>query len=225
MHAINRQQYIDLVYNGDARANGLVHWPTGAYALPEEELEELQGFDPELSRQLLQDAGLDLPVPITVMFPANSTIEEHSSHLPIFLEQMAAAGFEVQQDAQDFNTWLDNYTNKNYDASLALNQVYETPEIPLDFHHSAGPAGDDIYSNGLQDPEVDAAIEEAKTITEPDELVEAIHEVQRLIYDKGPCFLPIVSPFSRTLYWNFVKNIPSGLGSTGLLINTWWLDQ
>ena len=46
MHAINRQQYIDLIYAGDARANGLVHWPTGAYALHDQGLEARQPFNP-----------------------------------------------------------------------------------------------------------------------------------------------------------------------------------
>ena len=224
MHSINRQQYIDIVYKGDAQANGLVHWPTGAYALPPEELEQLQGFDAELSKQLITDAGFDIPLKIKVMFPANSTIEEHNTHLPIFLEQMEDAGFEVEQDAQDFGTWLDNYTNKNYDISLALNQVYENPETPLDFQHSEGPAGDNIYSTGLQNPEIDAEIERVKRITDSEELVNAIHELQRKIYEAGPMFLPIVSPFSRTLYWDFVKNIPEGLGVADLLLNDWWLD-
>ena len=225
MHAMNREQYVELVYKGDAQPNGLVHWPTGSYALPPEELAQLQKFDPELSKQLIADAGHDLPLKVKCMFAANSTIEEHSTHLPIFLEQMRAAGFEVEQDGQDFVTWLDNYTNKNYDFSLALNQVYETPEIPLDFQHTHGPAGSDIYSNGLQDPEVDAAIEATKSVTDPDELASAVQDVQRLIYDKGPVFLPLVTPFSRTLYWNFVKNVPVGLGNTGLqAARQVWLD-
>jgi ABC-type transport system substrate-binding protein len=225
MHAIRRDDYIERVYGGDAQGNGLVHWPTGAYALPEDELEQLQRYDPELSKQLITEAGFDLPLPVKVMFPASSTIEEHDQHLPIWLVQMEEAGFKVEQDAQDFVTWLDNYTNKNYDASLALNQVYETPENPLDFQHSKGPAGSDTFSNGLLDPDVDAAIDASKEITDTEELVDAIHEVQRLIYDKGPTFLPIVSPFSRVLYWNFVKNIPTGLGNTGLLLRPYiWLD-
>ncbi len=225
MHAINRAQYIDLVYKGDAQANGLVHWPVGAYALEPDELEELQGWDVEKSKALIQEAGFELPLKVKVMFAANSTIEEHNTHLPIFIEQMAAAGFEVEQDGQEFGTWLDNYTNINYDASLALNQIYETPEIPLDFHHSRGPAGDEIFSGGLKDDAIDAAIDATKTITNPDELIQAIHDVQRQIYEVGPMFLPIVSPFSRTLFWNFVKNIPSGLGSVGLLLNDWWVDE
>jgi peptide/nickel transport system substrate-binding protein len=224
MHSINRDQYVSLVYGGDAGVNGLVHWPQGAFALPEDEVAELQKFDPELSKQLIQDAGFEVPMDVTVMFPANSTIEEHSTHLPIFLEQMEAAGFNVIQDAQDFGTWLDNYTVKNYDMSLALNQVYETPEIPLDFQHSKGPAGDEIFSSGIGDPEIDAAIEAAKTITDNEELVDALQDLQRQIYEVGPMFLPLVSPFSRTLYWDFVKNIPTGLGSTGLLLNDTWLD-
>jgi peptide/nickel transport system substrate-binding protein len=224
MYAINRQDYIERVYQGDARPNGLIHWGLGDFALPEEELEQLQPYDPERSKQLIREAGYELPLRIKVMFPANSTIEEHNQHLPIFLEQMEAAGFQVEQDAQDFGTWLDNYRDKNYDASLALNQVYETPEIVIGFQHSKGPAGSEIYSNGLQDPEVDAAIDRTKEILDQDELVQALHDVQRLIYEKGPTFLPIVSPLTRTLYWNFVKDVPQGLGSAGLFVNTWWLD-
>ena len=138
---------------------------------------------------------------------------------------MRAAGFEVEQDAQDFVTWLDNYTNKNYDASLSLNQIYWTPEIPLDFQHSKGPAGSDIYSNGLQDAEVDKAIEDSKGITDPAEFTQAVLDVQRLIYEKGPSFLPIVSPNGHTLYWNFVKDVPQGLGNYGDLVNSEWLDR
>jgi len=225
MHALNRQQYIDLVYKGDAKPDGLVHWSAGPYPLPPEELDQLQKFDPEQSKQLIKDAGHDLPLKIKCMFPGSSTIEEHLTHLPIFLEQMRAAGFDVEQDAQDFVTWLGNYRDKNYDISLALNQIYETPENPLDFQHSKGPAGSDIYSNGLQDPEVDAAIEATKSITDPEELIKAVQDVQRLIYDKVPVFLPLVTPFTRTLYWNFVKNVPVGLGNTGLQVaRSVWLD-
>jgi peptide/nickel transport system substrate-binding protein len=225
MHALNRQQYIDLVYGGDAKPDGLVHWSAGPYPLPPDELDQLQKFDPEQSKQLIKDAGHDLPLKIKCMFPGNSTIEEHSTHLPIFLEQMAAAGFVVEQDAQDFVTWLGNYRDKNYDISLALNQIYETPENPLDFQHSKGPAGSDIYCNGLQDPEVDAAIEATKSITDSQELVKAVQDVQRKIYAKAPVFLPLVTPFIRTLYWNFVKNVPVGLGNTGLQVaRSVWLD-
>jgi peptide/nickel transport system substrate-binding protein len=224
MHAINRQEYIDIVYQGGARANGLVHWPVSG-ALSEDELEALQPFNPEESKRLIKEATGNDRVSVKVVFPI-SPIEEHEQHLPIFIEQMKAAGFDVEQDAKDLAGWLNDYRGKTYDASLALNQIYETAEIPLDFQHSKGPAGSDIYATGLQDPEIDAVIDGTKRITNFDEQVEAIKAAQRAIYEAGPAFLPIVTPFSRTLYWNFVKGVPVGLGTTGLfLTQDTWLDR
>jgi peptide/nickel transport system substrate-binding protein len=223
MHALKRQDYIDIVYQGAARANGIVHWPVSG-ALDEDEVEELQGHNPELSRQLIQEVTGKDSIDITCMFPT-SPIEEHEQHLPIFLEQMRNAGFKVNQDVRDLGGWLTEYRNKNYECSLALNQIYETAEIPLDFQHSKGPAGSDIYATGLQDPEIDAAIDGTKRIIDFDERVAAIQDVQRQIYEAGPTFLPLVTPFSRTLYWDFVKDVQSGLGTSALFLrHQWWLD-
>jgi peptide/nickel transport system substrate-binding protein len=223
MHAINRQDYIDRVYGGAAGANGIVHWPVSG-ALSEEELADLQGYDPALSKQLISDATGQDSIDVTVMFPT-SPIQEHEQHLPIFIDQMTQAGFNVNQVPLDLGGWLASYRTKDYDASLSLNQIYETAEIPLDFQHSKGPAGSDIYAGGLQDPEIDAAIDATKSITDFDERVEAIKQVQRQIYEAGPAFLPFVTPFSRTIYWNYVKDVPIGLGTTGLfLTQNMWLD-
>ena len=46
--------------------------------------------------------------------------------------------------------------------TLALNQVYETPEMPLDFHRTGGPLADGTYAPGLGDAEIDAAIDLTK---------------------------------------------------------------
>ncbi len=164
MHAINRQDYIDRVYKGEAKANGLVHWSLGDYALPEDELAKLQPYDPKKSKELIKAATGKDTVDITVMWPADSIIEEHNLHLPIWLQQMADAGFNVNKDPQAFTTWLGNYTDLKYDASLALNQVYEYAEFNMDLEHSDGPARNKIYSNGLGTlyPEIDAAIDESK---------------------------------------------------------------
>ena len=223
LHAIDRQVYIDIIYEGAARANGLVHWAvTGA--LSDEELQDLQPFDPELSRSLLREAGVADPLPINVIFPTGPT-QEHEDHLPIWIRQMEQAGFKVNQQPKDIAAWLNDYRNLDYECSLALNQIYETAEIPLDFQHSRGPAGSDIYATGLRDPVIDAEIDATKSIIDFDERVAAIQEVQRKIYDAGPTTIPIVTPFSRTIYWDFVKNVPTGLGTTGLfLTDGMWLD-
>jgi ABC-type transport system substrate-binding protein len=226
LYAIDRQAYIDTVYKGEAQANGLVHWPQGDAALSPDELEELQPYDPEESRALIRAATGQDTVKVKVMWPAETPIEEHNLHLPIWLQQMAAAGFEVEADAQPFATWLERYTNLDYDASLALNQVYEYPEFNIDFQHSEGPARNGIYSIGVCElyPEINQAIDDVKGKTTEEEYYAAIKDLQRLIYEKGPTFIPFVSPYSFTLYQPRVKALPRGIGASGLFVNTWYLE-
>jgi ABC-type transport system substrate-binding protein len=223
MYAFNRQEFIDRVYQGAAQANGLVHWCV-AGALSASDLEKYQPFNPAKSKQLIKAATGKDSISVKVMF-STFEIEELPEHLPIFIEQMKNAGFDVQQDPRDLGSWLGDYRNKTYDASLSLNQIYETAEIPLDFQHSKGPAGSNIYATGVQDPAIDAAIDATKRITNFDERVKAIQDAQKKIYDAGPACLPLVTPYSRTLYWDFVKDVPTGLGTTGLfLTHGIWLN-
>jgi len=228
LHALDRQQYVDLIVGeGGGRPNGLVHWPLGDFALTPEELEELQPYDPAMSRSLIQEATGSDSIDINVIYPV-SDIEFHDKHLPIFLQQMADAGFNITEDAQDFTTWLANYTAVEYDASLSLNQVYETPEVPLDFHAAQGPQGDGNFAIGIGSlyPEVEEAIQATKAATSVEEQIEAVHNAQRVIYENAPAFLPIMSWTGFTLYHPFVKNVQEGLGATGLyLTRETWLEQ
>jgi ABC-type transport system substrate-binding protein len=226
MHAIDRQAFVDRVYQGEAEANGLIHWPLGDIGLPKDERDELQKYDPQMSKDLIRAVTGEDTIQIKMMYPSESEIEEHSLHLPIFLQQLRQAGFEVQEEPQAFGTWLENYTNMNYDCSLALNQVYEYAEFLMDFQHSEGPARNNIYAVGVGAlyPDIDEDIDRVKGITDPEEFQTAMHGLQRRIYEVGPTFLPLVSPYSFTLYQKNVKGIPSGIGSSGLWVNTFYID-
>ena len=219
--AINRREYIDLVYSGDANPDGLVQWALGSYALPEDELETLQPFDIEEAKRLVQEVG---GVRMKVMYPANTPILEHDRHMPIFLKQMRDAGIEVEDDSQVFSEWVTNLREINYECTLNLNQIYETPEIPLNIHTKNGPFGDGTYLRGMDDPEIEAAIQKASTTLEFDQRVEEVREAQRVIYSKEPISLPLVTPYTHTAWQKRVKNIPSGVGTTWFVLNTLWID-
>lgn len=221
--AINRQQFVDLVYEGDAEANGLVHWPTGDYAFRGDELAKIQPFDIAEAKKLVDAVG---GITIKMMYPASSSIQQHDKHLPIFLKQMEDAGIKIEQDPQDFGTWYSNYQTLNYTMSLSLNQSYENPEVPLDAHSKGGPLSDRSFFIGLDDPEIDAAIAKTKSTFDLEERVQAVRDAQTLIYSKGPTWLPLVTPFGYTVYSSKVHNIPSGIGpATGALVsNSAWIE-
>lgn len=226
LYALDRKQFIDLIVGeGEGKADGLVHWPTGPFAFNEDELEQYQPYDPQRSRELIRAATGQDTIKIKVTYPI-SDIEFHDQHLPIFLRQMKEAGFDIDERPNDFAAWLGDYTEVNYDASLSLNQIYETPEIALDWHASKGPQGDGNFAIGVGAlyPEIDEAILESKRAPNTEEHIKRVRDAQALIYQKGPAFLPIFSWYTYSLYWNFVKNIPQGLGDTGTFMNDWWLD-
>ncbi len=227
-YALNRDEYIRVIFNGDAKPDGLVHWSLGDYALPPEELAKLQPFDPNKSKQLIREAGHTLPLKIKVVYPQNSDIEFHSKHLPIWRTQMQAAGFQLDEEPLDFTTWLVRYQNVDYDSSLSLNQIYETPEPNLDFQAAKGPTSNGNYAIGIGKlyPEIEQAITASKSTIDPKQNVKLVQDAQRLLYAKGPAFLPIVTWTSFTVRYPFVKNWPTGLGTAYELYteNTAWLD-
>jgi ABC-type transport system substrate-binding protein len=225
--ALNRQEFADRIFGeGGAKPDGLVHWPVVGFALDPEELEDLQPYDPARSRQLIEDATGEDTIKIKVIYPTGVDIGFHAEHLPIWKQQMQDAGFELEEQALDFGSWLGRYAAVDYDASFSLSQVYETAEVVLDWQHSLGPQGNGNYSIGVGAlyPEVDEAIQRSKQTADLEEAAERVKDAQRLIYEKGPGFLPIVSWISYDLYQPFVKNITPGLGGTGQYLNNTWLD-
>ena len=219
--AINRDQYVQVVYEGDAKPNGLVHWPTGSYAYQGDELKKKQPYDVAESKKLVAALG---GLKVKMMYPNASPIEEHDKHLPIFLEQMKAAGIEIEQDPQEFSTWLENYRTLNYVFSFSLNQIYDTPEVALDFHISGGPLTDRSYVVGIGDAEIDAAVAKTKQTLDFEARKTAVLAAQDLIYSKDPAFLPLVSPVTYTVFNKTkVNNIVAGIGGTATLVNTEWL--
>ena len=219
--AINRDDYVRVVYEGDARPDGLVHWSLGAYALdPGELASKYQPFDIEEAKRLVAQVG---GIKVKMMYPASTDLEGHSAHLLIFLRQMQSAGIEIEQDPQPFGTWLDNYHKINYDCSLALNQFYETPETPLGFHTLAGPLGDGSYVRGLGDPEIEAAVKKANETLDNQTRITAVHDAQKLIYSKDPITFPLVTPYDYSAFARTVHDYPSGIGTSAFLINTFWL--
>jgi peptide/nickel transport system substrate-binding protein len=220
--AINRQAYVDLVYDGDAAANGIVQWSLGPYALPPEELAELQPFDVEAARRLVDEVG---GITLKMMYPAGAAILEHEDHLPIFIDQMRDAGIEVELEPQAFTSWVTNIRELNYDCTLNLNLQYETPEIPLALHTEDGPFGDGTYLRGLGDPEIEAAVQRAGAELDFDERVRLVHDAQRIIYRKDPVNLPLVTPYTHMAWRKNVRNIPSGIGTSSYMINTFWIEE
>jgi len=219
--ALNRQQYVEIVYRGDAKPDGLVHWTLGSYAYDGDELSRRQPFDLAEAKRLVEAVG-GMRVPF--LYPAAVSLDQHDSQLQVFFEQMKQAGIDLDAQPFDLTTWLEKYVELDYTLTLALNQVYETPEMPLDFHTTGGPLGDRSYSAGLGDPDVDAAVDRTKQELDPEARRAAVLAAQDLIWSKEPAFLPLVTPIRYRAHSRKLYNMPAGIGTSHLWLTTMWLE-
>lgn len=220
--ALDRNQYVEIVYRGDARPNGLVHWTLGSFAYTGDELALRQPFDLAEARALSEAVG---GINVPFLYPASVALDQHEAHLPVFVRQMREAGIELDHQPFDLSTWLSRYAQQDYTLTLALNQVYETPEMPLDFHRSGGPLADGTYASGLGDAAIDAAIDRTKEALDLDERRLAVLAAQDAIWDRDPAFLPLVTPYRYRLHSSRVRNMPAGIGASHLWLTTMWLKE
>jgi peptide/nickel transport system substrate-binding protein len=215
--AIDRAALVDRIYGGEAAEDGLVPWTHGAYALESDELARRQPFDRAEAATLMAAAGGG---EVRLTYPAETSLQHHDLHLAILLRQMQDAGISIKQDPRPFVEWLDVLRTRDYEMTLAVNAVYDTPELPLDFHSSRGPVGDGSAVVGVADSAIDEAIARSKATLELEARIEAVRDAQRVIYDLDPACFPLVSWYDYTLYNQRVRNIPAGIGTSRLFVHS-----
>ncbi len=216
--ATNRKEYIDIIGHGVGEPIGPMTYAFKE-ALSKDDLAKAQPFDVAQAKQLFQQAG------VTSFKFSHPTSSNMVDYVNIFVRQMQAAGVTATPEPLDAGTWLAGYYASKLSASFSLNQQYMDPDFALQWYHKGGITGNDHYSTGWTDPDVDAAIDKAATILDATERTNAYHDVQKLILSKDPAFFPTFGQRVEAVVKPYVKNYPAGLGSFGYPFNDIWLDK
>ena len=189
-HGLNRQEVVDSFYGG----RGVV----ATQFMPPEVLGYADDvttyeYDPELSKQLLQDAGLTLPVEIEFWYPSDVSrpyMPDPKRNFEAFAASLNGAGFKVVPKTAP---WSPDYLG-NVDEGNA--QVYllgwtgdfgDPDNFVGTFFQNAQPAW------GFENQEIFDILSEAETETDLDARVGLYEEANRMIMD----FLPGV-PYVHT---------------------------
>jgi ABC-type transport system substrate-binding protein len=77
---------------------------------------------------------------------------------------------------------------------------------------------------GLEDAEIEAAVAAVNGELDIDRRVVLCHDAQKIIYEKDPVTLALVTPYIHMAWRNEVKNIPTGIGTTAYLLSSSWID-
>ena len=188
-YAVDREELTESVLEGvDDPAVGPISPEMTDWADPD--LEESL-YDPERASELLEDAGWtngsdevrtrdgeELSVEV-VTFDARS--------LPLIAEviqgQLAEVGIALEIEVLEYGAMLDRVSQDPFDAYLTSWSTlwYPDPDRLADMVHSEG----DLH-HGYENEDVDALLEEARELDDPEGRRERYHQVQSTVLEAAP---------------------------------------
>ena len=120
-HAIDRERFIQQVLDGRGKAIGSHFSPTDAGYV---HLAGLYPYDPKRARALMREAGVKLPLSLTLTLPPTPYARDGA---PLIVAALAAIGIHVTTEPVDWAHWLSGTFKGNFDLTL-INHVE-----PLDY--------------------------------------------------------------------------------------------
>ncbi|MDY7106647.1 MAG: ABC transporter substrate-binding protein [Actinomycetota bacterium] len=192
------------------------------YSLSEEERREYLYYDPEEAQQLLADAGyadgLDVTLIATTGYGAT-----YSRQTEWLIEDLTNAGFNVTYDELDYTTYFSSrWPDLEYDIQFGPQTPFLEPDewLRAQFYSSGAR---NWY--GVNDPDLDAMLEEQLTLVDRDERIAKIKEIQTYILENTIAPIPVWTYLSNYQYQPWVRNYYRHASYGILGIEYAWLDQ
>jgi peptide/nickel transport system substrate-binding protein len=182
-HALNRQEVIDNFYAGrGVVAHAFMPPDLFGYADDVTQYE----FDPDKSRQLLEDAGLDLPVKLTFCYPTDVSrpyMPDPVRNFEAFAEHLNQAGFEIEPRSAP---WSPDYLGLVNEGRCPLYLLGWTGDFadPDNFVGTFFQSEQDAW--GFNNPELFDLLDRAEVETDEDARIALYQDANRMIADFIP---------------------------------------
>lgn len=116
-HAINRQDLIDKVYGGQAEVAGVIPTGYGEWPIPVEDLRSTYlNYDPDLARQLMEEAGYADGFSVTLQSIA--TPRDFTQAAEVVREHLKEINIDVTVEPLEFGSFAENNGNGDYEWQL-----------------------------------------------------------------------------------------------------------
>jgi peptide/nickel transport system substrate-binding protein len=163
-HAINREEIIEGAMFGYGT-------PIGTHFAPHHpayvDLTALSGYDPDRSRQLLEEAGVG-QVRLSLALPPPPTYARRGGE--IIAAQLRAVGIETNVVNMEWSQWLEQvFTGKDFDLTV----ISHTEPMDIDIY------GRDDYYFGYAAPQFKAIMEQLSLTVDLDERTALLQDAQR----------------------------------------------
>jgi peptide/nickel transport system substrate-binding protein len=178
--AVDRSQIADAAYFGKAVPAGPLSPALKDWALPTTEF-DCYRTDPAKARKLLQDAGLTLPVKITLN--VLGSLRQVVDVAQVVQAQMNKAGFDVALNVQEQGKFIQDWRGGNFEAFASLNSGGPDPDDYFGRTFATGGATNVFkYSN----PALDKLLTDARTTQNQADRKRLYDQAQRILACQGP---------------------------------------
>jgi len=205
---------------GDAELAGSVppYWPA---ALPKEEIEAAYQRDVNKAKQLLTAANAsDLTFDLSF-----ASYQDNPDRAAIIQSNLADAGITVNLKSADVGTWLDALLKNDYVSTTYTQLRYGNDWMAVNWQHSCGWTHSEANYTGVDDPEVDALIDQINGTIDDQERTKLEQDMQRKVLARhGPMFT-LYQPYDYWAAYDYVKGYTPTSNGFGLYKYDYWIDK
>lgn len=180
--AINRQNIVDTLFEGVREPADNVFPPIidkkgGSW--------EYAKYDPEAAKKIIDEKGL---AGTTIKLSYNSG-GGHEDTMSCIQADLTAVGLNVEQDTKEWAAYLQGLTDGDFQMGR-LGWIADYPTLDNFIFPNFYSTADNNYSR-YNNPEVDAAIDDARKIVDEDDRKDAYRKINQMIADDMP-IIPIM---------------------------------
>ena len=178
--AINRQNIVDTLFEGVREPADNVFPPIidkkgGSW--------EYAKYDPEAAKKIIDEKGL---AGTTIKLSYNSG-GGHEDIMSCIQADLTAVGLNVEQDTKEWAAYLQGLTDGDFQMGR-LGWIADYPTLDNFIFPNFYSTADNNYSR-YNNPEVDAAIDDARKIADEDDRKDAYRKINQMVADDMPIIL------------------------------------
>lgn len=219
--AIDRKNMVESIYVG-GEVSGPVNPSLGDWALPLEEREELQPYDPDKAKQLLAEAGYPDGFDTTVMV-TDGYGEQLVRVAQWIVEDLRDIGINAEIDVVEYATYFsERWPNVDYDIGVGYQTWFQEPDEWL--HTQLHSQGTRNWFN-ISDPELDKMLDEQRLIYDEAERKEKVYDIQRYVLENVVNPIPVTTYYVKSPKQPYVKGWEPHASYGNIHMKDVWLDK